>query len=320
MRIDVHNHAMPEAVIDFVQRDKSSGVKIKDGKLSNTHVIHDFPTAMYEPAAKIAQLDEAGLDAAVVCSVGSLFTYEADPDAADALATVYNEGLSDFCKAYPSRLKWMAHVSLESPEQAVGVITEAARAGAVGVKIGTTVGNRRPDEPAFEPFWKGVEELKLPVFVHPVHNGSYLGLEQYFLQFVIGVPLETTIFVERMICSGILDRHPGLRLILAHGGGFFPYQGGRLRHARTVRAELADTPQDPWVYAGHQLFMDTITHDRAALQYLVSRVGAKSVVMGSDFPYDMASPDPVRALLEAVDEKSAKIISEDNPASLFAFS
>jgi aminocarboxymuconate-semialdehyde decarboxylase len=145
-------------------------------------------------------------------------------------------------------------------------------------------------------------------------------MEQYFLQFVIGVPLETTIFVERMICSGILDRHPGLRIILAHGGGFYPYQAGRLRHARSVRNELADTPSDPWLYAGHQLFADTITHDRAALQYLISRLGSQSIVMGTDFPYDMASPEPMQALLEAVDKKTAKAISEENPASLFHFS
>lgn len=319
MRIDVHNHAMPETVIELIQKDAARGVNISRGSLSNKQITHDFPKAMYEPAAKIAQLDQAGLDAAVVCSVGSLFGYETDPDAADALADAYNRGLSDYCQVYPKRLRWMAHVSLQWPAQAIAVIKRAVEAGAVGVKIATSVGNRRPDEPEFEPFWSAVEEMRLPVFVHPSHHSSYPGFEDYFLQFVIGIPLETTIFAERMICSGTLDRHPGLRLVLAHGAGFYPYQAGRLRHAVTVRPELKDSPRDPWLYVGRQIFADTITHDRQALQYLVSRLGSESVVMGTDHPYEMASQHPMEALRAAVDESTCKAIAEDNPSRLFPF-
>src|SRR4029077_9264795 len=105
------------------------------------------------------------------------------------------------------------------------------------------------------------------------------GLKGYHLQNVIGNPLETTIFVERMIITGMLDRHPGVQLILAHGGGFFPYQAGRLRHARTVRPELQASPSDPWKYL-RQISIDCLCHDRQALAYLVSRVGVDRVVMG----------------------------------------
>jgi aminocarboxymuconate-semialdehyde decarboxylase len=103
-----------------------------------------------------------------------------------------------------------------------------------------------------------------------------------------------------------------------HAGGYFPYQAGRLRHARTTRPELADAPTDPWRYLG-QLVPDTITHDRDALAYMVGRVGAENVVLGTDLPFDMATPEPWAALVAAVGEDTARVIAEESPARLFGF-
>ena len=106
--------------------------------------------------------------------------------------------------------------------------------------------------------------------------------------------------------------------MLVHAGGYFPYQAGRLRHARTVRPELSSTPEDPWSYRG-QVVTDTISHDRDALRYLVTRMGVENVLMGTDLPFDMATPHPMAALADAVDADTAWRIAEDNPARLFRF-
>jgi aminocarboxymuconate-semialdehyde decarboxylase len=116
----------------------------------------------------------------------------------------------------------------------------------------------------------------------------------------------------------VLDRHPGLTVILVHAGGYFPFQAGRLRHARAVRPELASAPQDPWAYRG-QVLTDPITHDRDALRYLVQKMGAENVVMGTDLPFDMATPHPMRALEEALGAATARQVAEANPARLFPF-
>jgi aminocarboxymuconate-semialdehyde decarboxylase len=141
-------------------------------------------------------------------------------------------------------------------------------------------------------------------------------MEGYHLQNAIGNQLETTVAVERLIVTGALDRHPRLRLLLVHAGGYLPWQGGRLRHAATVRAELADSPPNPHAYFG-RVFVDTITHDAATLRFLVERVGADSVVMGTDMPFDMATPQPVAALQEAVDPAAAQAVIEETPRRLF---
>ena len=133
---------------------------------------------------------------------------------------------------------------------------------------------------------------------------------------MIGNQLETTIAAERLIVTGALDRHARLRLLLVHAGGYLPWQAGRLRHAATVRSELAGAPSDPWAYPG-RLFMDTITHDPATLRQLVERAGSGAIVMGTDLPFDMATPEPVAALAGAVDGGAARAIMEDTPARLF---
>ncbi len=320
MKVDVHNHAFPQSAVDLVVGDEVYGIRVADGAVGflggRHYASHPLYPSLIDPAAKIAELEAGGLDGAVICAEPSLLQHDVELTAAERMAEAVNRGLADFCRRYPDRLRWMAEVPLQSPERAARVLEQARGEGAVGVQIGTAVAARRPDEPEFEPFWAAAEQLGLPVFVHPAYNRPHDGLEPYYLQNVIGNLLETTIFTERMICSGILDRHPRLRLILSHGGGYYPYQAGRLRHARTVRKELADSPQDPWVYAG-RLIIDTITHDRQALQYLVSRVGAANVVMGTDFPYDMATPMPMQALNEAVEPELARVIAEENPARLF---
>ena len=135
---------------------------------------------------------------------------------------------------------------------------------------------------------------------------------------MIGNLVETTTALERLICARVFDRHPKLRVLVNHAGGFFPFAAGRLRHSRTNRPELADAPENPWAYLP-QIWFDTITHDVAALRYLVQRVGVSQVVMGTDMPFDVAPHEPMRELLEAVGPETAKVIAEDNPAALFGW-
>ena len=152
--------------------------------------------------------------------------------------------------------------------------------------------------------------------LHPAYVERHPGLQDFYFENVLGFLFETAIAIERLISAGALDRHPELQIVLVHGGGYFPYQGGRLRHARTVRRELAASPEDPWAYLD-RIWFDIVTHDAAALRYLVDRVGAGRVVVGTDLPFDMALPEPMRLLADAVDEDTAARIAEANPAALY---
>lgn len=318
MRVDVHNHAIPQAALDLFADEPGYGVRVEDGRWrGGNHVDFELLAAFVDPEAKLAQLHQNGIDGAIVSVAPPLFYYELPADLATPLARATNAGLEDFHSSAPDRVWWMAHAPIQEPELAAEILREAAgRPGCVGIEVGSSIAGERLDEQRFEPFWAAAERLGLPVLIHP--DPTYTDLEPlkpYYLNNVIGMPLETTIAVKRILAAGVLDRHPDVNVVLVHAGGYFPYQAGRLRHAASVRPELS-APLDPWSY-GDQLWFDVIAHDAQALSHLVSRMGVDRVVLGTDLPFDMALPDPVAHVREAVGAELLERIAEVNPARLY---
>jgi aminocarboxymuconate-semialdehyde decarboxylase len=316
VRWDVHNHAVPREVIELLRAGDGYPIEVEGDFMEADRVRARLTPVFVDPEAKLEQLAKAGLDAAVVSGSPALFAYEADADRGAALCRAVNGGLASFCEFEPTRLRWLAHVPLQAPDTAAALLREAAGAGAAGAQIGTSVVGLPLADARLDAFWAAAEDRDMPVMLHPAYNNPHPGLEGHHLQNAIGNQLETTIAAERLIVTGVLDRHPGLRLLLVHAGGYMPWQGGRLRHAATVRAELAGSPPDPYAYFG-RVCVDTITHDPAALRFLVDRVGADNVAMGTDLPFDMATPEPVAALEEAIGTETAQRIMERTPRRLF---
>lgn len=313
----MHNHVIPEPVIGMVTGQDAYGVRIADGQWQGRLT---FPLAeeFYDPAAKLARLEEAGIDGAVVSIAPPAFFYDRPATLGLGVWEAANEGLAAFCAHAPGRLRWLAHLPMQRPDEAIRMYAEAVAAGCAGAAVATSIAGRRLDEEEYEGFWSAAGEHGLPVLIHPYFNEPHPALDPYYLQNVIGNPVETTIVVERMLCAGLFGRHPGLRLILMHGGGFLPYQAGRLCHARGVRPELAGSPTPEEIgRAFGQLYFDTITHDAAALRYLVERVGADHVLLGTDLPYDMGLHTPLETLRDALPEDVVTQVAGDNPCRLF---
>jgi aminocarboxymuconate-semialdehyde decarboxylase len=312
----VHNHAVPREAIELLRRGTGYPVKVEGNIMEADRVRAELTPVFVDPGAKLEQLERGGLDAAVVSGSPALFAYEVDEERGAALCRAVNAGLAELCHYEPTRLRWLAHVPLQAPAAAAELLAEAALAGAVGAHIGTSVAGTPLADAALDPFWAAAERHDMPLVLHPAYNNPHPGLDGYHLQNAIGNQLETTIAAERLIVTGVLDRSPGLRLLLVHAGGYMPWQAGRLRHAAGVRPELAGSPPDPYAYFG-RIVVDTITHDAAALRFLVQRVGAENVAMGTDLPFDMATPAPVAMLEEAVDAQAAWRIMAETPRRLF---
>ena len=311
----MHNHAVPHEAVELL-RGGGYPIRVEGDVMQADRVRAELTPLFLDPVAKLEQLAEVGLDAAIVSGSPALFAYEADEERGAALCRAVNGGLADFCAQDPNRLRWLAHVPLQAPDAAAELLGEAARAGAVGGHVGTSVAGRPLADAGLDRLWAAAEEHDMPLMLHPAYNNPHPGLDGYHLQNAIGNQLETTIAAERLIVTGVLDRFAGLRLLLVHAGGYMPWQAGRLRHAAAVRAELAGGPSDPYAYFG-RIAVDTITHDVATLRFLVERVGAANVALGTDLPFDMAMPAPVAALEEAVGPGTARRIMEETPARLF---
>jgi aminocarboxymuconate-semialdehyde decarboxylase len=218
------------------------------------------------------------------------------------------------CEAARDRLWWLATVPLQDVERSLSVLEDAITAGCVGVQIGTSVAGARLDDERFAPFWQAAERLRLPVTLHPAYVERSASLGAFYLENVIGFPLETTVAIERLICAGVLDRHPHLQVGFFTAAATFPIRPA----ACDTRAPFARSspPADPWAYLG-QLWFDVITHDRGALRYLIDRVSIERLVLGTDLPFDMALPAPLSAVAGAGGDRAVEAVAELNPRRLY---
>jgi aminocarboxymuconate-semialdehyde decarboxylase len=317
MRVDGHNHAVPETVLEFFASEPLYGITVNDHHMSGgAEGEYRLRPEFFDADAKVDNLERAGLDSAVISVDPPFFYYDVEIGAGAAVAEVVNEGLRNICMKRPDRLHWMATVPMQDPGRAASMLQEQRWAGCVGVEIATSTGEHRLDEPIFEPFWACAEELGLPVMLHPAYHHPHPGFHDFHLTNVIGNMLETTIAIERLIMAGVLDAHPGLKIVIVHSGGYVAYQQGRLRHARTVRRFPPSAPTDPASYFG-QVRFDCLTHDRRSLEFLIDRVGADNMLMGTDLPCDMATPEPWEDLVAVAGDAVASKIAGDNAAALY---
>ena len=300
--IDVHAHCVPVDVMDTLRADGGRyGIEVADQDGRSAVLIGGrvrtrpmFP-ALSDLPRRLAAMDEAGVDVQVLSSWIDLTAYALEPDAGARYARMFNEALVATAATAPDRFRTLATVPLQAPDPAAHELRHAVSSlGMDGVEIATTVDGRELDDPDMAPFWSAAEELRALVVVHPYASLAGRDVSRYNLNNLVGNPAETTIAAAHLVHGGVLERHPGLRVVLVHGGGFAPYQMGRWDRGYSAAADGAEEhltrPPSDWV---RQLWFDTVLHSSASLRFLVEAVGIGQVVLGSDYPFRMGDPDPV---------------------------
>jgi aminocarboxymuconate-semialdehyde decarboxylase len=213
---------------------------------------------------------------------------------AAAFARIQNEQLAKLVKAHPGRFQAIATVPMQAPRQAADELRHAMSAlGLRGVQIGSNIAGKNLDDPELEPVWATAAELGAFILIHPINVAGVDRLKSYYLNNLIGNPLDTTIAAACLVFSGVLERYPALKICLAHGGGFVPYQAGRFLHGWHVRAEPKVKLPKPPTDSLQRFYFDTIVHSKDVLEFLVRNAGADRVLLGSDYPFDMGMPDGV---------------------------
>jgi aminocarboxymuconate-semialdehyde decarboxylase len=246
-------------------------------------------------------MDRMGIDRQALSPPPVMFCYWAEARANEAFARLQNENVAAIVGRHPQRFVGMATVPLQDVDLAVKELRHCReRLGLRAVEIGSCPGGRDFDEPALFPFFEAAAALDMAVFVHPAN--PLVGQERltkYYFPLIVGNPLETALAASKLIYGGVLERLPGLRVCFAHGGGAFPFTLARLDHGWKVRPEgPAAIPRPPREYA-RLLYFDSLTLSAENLRFLVDRFGADRIVIGSDYPFDMGSADPVGAVGEA---------------------
>jgi len=254
---------------------------------------------------RLSDMDAAGIDVQVVSPSPSQYHYWADPELARTVCRVANRGIAGLVEEEPGRLYGLGLVPLQHPDLMVEALGDAIRGcGLVGVEISShapgAAGDRTVElsDARLEPFWARAAELGAVVFLHPFGCTLDERLDRYYLANTVGQPVENAVALSHLIFAGVLDRHPDLQVLAAHGGGYLPTYLGRSDHAWAVRTEAQDCQEAPSSYL-RRLWFDSLVHSADGLRALVAAVGADRVLLGSDYPFDMGVEDPLARLATA---------------------
>lgn len=303
MRIDLHSHVIPPRIVEAIAGQPQIFAARIEGEGNARRVVHDqgyvYPLfqEFFDPEAKLDSMDRKGIDVSVISPAPPMFYYWADADLALKVAGLVNDGVADMVAARPDRLRGMASIPMQHPDAAVAELERVVKEwGFKAVEIGTSIEGAQLAEERFRPVLRRAAELGVFVFAHPYYVGSKSGLECHYLTNLIGNPLDTAVCVANLMFSGALDELPDLKILLAHGGGFAPYQIGRLVHGHKVRPEThAHTKSNPKDLL-RRFYFDSLVFDPQALRYLIDLVGADRIAIGTDSPFDMADQAPLDTL------------------------
>jgi aminocarboxymuconate-semialdehyde decarboxylase len=299
--IDVHAHILTEETIRLLQSEapkvapKLSDIDDQFGTLDVAgSVYRHFPRGGWDLERRLQDMAASKVDVQVLSVCPQTFVYAQPPAVAAAFARVQNEQLAKLVKARPDRFLAIATLPMQAPKLAADELRHAMRVlGLRGMQIGSNIVGKNLDDPELEPVWATAAELDAFILLHPINVAGMDRLGSYYLNNLIGNPLDTTIAAACLVFSGVLERHPSLKICLAHGGGFVPYQAGRFVHGWQVRTEPKKNLPKPPTDSLERFYFDTIVHSKDVLEFLVGNAGADRVLLGSDYPFDMGMPDGV---------------------------
>jgi aminocarboxymuconate-semialdehyde decarboxylase len=304
--IDIHAHVFVTAAADYVAPHLgTSNVPLMHFAAPESREINkrqdaDRRSRMTEYDQRLADLDAMGIDRQLVSPAPPQCYYAVSPEVGLNAARLVNDGVAEYVSRRPDRFAALGSVPMQDGDAAAAELERAVKTlGFKGVQILTNVAGRELSDPAFAPFWAKAEELGAWVFIHPSGFTEGRRMARFYFSNIIGNPLETTLALHYLIFDGVLERHPGLKIMAAHGGGFLGAYHGRIDHAWGARSDARGSlPQSPGTYL-KRIYFDAIVFTPQQLQALIATFGIDHVLMGTDYPFDMGEYDPIGHLAES---------------------
>jgi aminocarboxymuconate-semialdehyde decarboxylase len=310
--IDIHAHYFPQSYLDLIaEHGKPFNIgyrSTEQGFFIESPTLHigPLPSKFVNLQERIAAMDEQGV-AVQAISLTAPMAYWGEPDLSAMLARTWNDAASAAHAAYPTRLVGLLALPMLYPEHALDELNRASELpGIRGVYLGTNIENHDLSDPLFEPVFTRIEQIGLPIFLHPVQTVGGARMKSFYLGNLLGNPFDTAIAACHLIFGGILDRHPKLQFSLPHGGGALPVLIGRIEQGWRVRPEIMSLHlrQPPSDYL-RRFTYDTIVHSKSVMEFVIQEVGAERIMLGSDYCFDMGYERPVE-FVDQIDLSSAQ--------------
>jgi aminocarboxymuconate-semialdehyde decarboxylase len=277
--VDAHAHVIVPGLGAEVSWDERGQVVELGGKAIRA-AVREF----VDLGRILEEQDRAGVDKVVLCPWVNLVGKETARQN-EALAAMVGE-----------RVAVLGTVALDRPEELVELMRDGRLSG---VEVPASVEGDYLGHDRFRDFWAAAEGTRALVFVHPTTRGFGIeALDDYYLWNAVGNPLETTVTAAHLVMAGVLEAHPDLRILLAHGGGALLALRGRLRHAHSFQPDARSRLAEPPLNSIRRFYLDTLTHDPTLLRAAIDLVGAERVLLGSDYPFDMGLERPAEPVRE----------------------
>ncbi len=295
LKIDMHSHILPQTMPNWTQ-------KFGYGKFIHLEPNTDGSANMMQGGQFFRRIVENCWDAPlrieeykpfhtqvqVVCTIPVMFSYWAKTADALELSRYLNDHIAKLVQRYPKNYIGLATIPMQDAEAAILELERAKSIGHVGIQIGSNINDENLSEDKFFPIFEACERLGMAVMIHPWQMMGFDSMKKYWLPWLVGMPAETSRAACSLIFGGVLERLPNLRVCFSHAGGSFLPTLGRIEHGFNCRPDLVaiDNPHNPRTYLG-KFWVDSITHDIDALEYILKMQGSKRVCLGSDYPFPL---------------------------------
>jgi aminocarboxymuconate-semialdehyde decarboxylase len=306
--VDIHCHVMTpeceELVRPFFTPEKDPFMLYQSPSTSdyNRRHLEEIVPKLTEPEVRLRDMDRMGIDVQAISVMPPQFFYWTEPELGARLATVQNDNLARIVERYPDRFAGLGTVPLQDVDAALVELDRIVeRHGFTGLEICTSVNGEDLDHPRFAPFLERVVELDLLLVMHPNGYSDGRRLAEYYLINTVGMPMDSTVAIARLIFGGVLERHPALKICVVHGGGYLPSYPGRFDHAYHARDDCREHISRPPSEYLRRLHFDSMVFDPGDLGRLIERYGSDHVLLGTDYPYDMGEVDPVGLVMAVAD-------------------
>ena len=296
--VDIHCHTLCQPARDMVRAANLPSPRYRHDSDETRRVTDEHQERVHPQLIslerRLADMDQMGIDVQAVSPSPDQTYYGVPADLAIEATRLVNDNIADICGKHPDRFAGLGTVPFQAPELAVAELDRLYHSlGLRGIEIAGSVQGEDLSERKFWPVFEKCEELGLVLFMHPTGFTETRRMGPWHLGNLIGNPLESTVAVHHLIFGGMLDAYPGLKLVIAHGGGFLPAYSGRIDHGAAARPDTGTCiHHDPTHYL-KRLYFDTMVFTHHQLEYLVEVWGADHILMGTDYPFDMGEIDPI---------------------------
>ncbi len=248
----------------------------------------------FDVDVRMKEMRETNVDVQVLSTIPVLFNYWAKPQDGMETSRFFNDHIAESVVKNPKNFIGIGTVPLQDIDLAIKEMERCvSELKMPGLEIGSNINGVNLGDESFFPFYKRAEEIGCALFVHPWEMMGEQQMQKYWLPWLVGMPAETSRAICSLIFSGVFEKFPRLRVAFAHGGGSFPITIGRIEHGFNVRPDLVaiDNPVNPRNYIG-KFWIDSLVHDKNAMQFIVDTMGEDHICLGSDYPFPLGEHRP----------------------------